>query len=103
MIGAARELRIPVLVGTAGGAAAEPHLQWTREMVREIARTNNLSFRLAIIHGEIERKIVLSARERSEISPLPPVGPLQREDILENTQIGGQMDPSSRHWRQARR
>ena len=43
-------LGVPVVVGSAGGAGAAPHLAWCRAIIAEIARENALSFRMAIIH-----------------------------------------------------
>ncbi len=40
---------IPVVIGTAGGSGAAPHLQWCREIIEEIAREEGLSFRMAVI------------------------------------------------------
>lgn len=91
MFKAGRDLKIPVLVGSAGGSGAEPHLQWTIDIVRDIATQEGLSFRLAIIHGEIDREGVLRAFDAGQISPLPPAGPLTREAILQSTHIVGQM------------
>jgi hypothetical protein len=91
MLKAGRDLKVPVLVGSAGGAGAEPHLQWTREIIREIAQREGLSFKLAIIHGEIDKEVVLKAFDEGLISPLPPTGPLRREEIVESTHIVGQM------------
>src|SRR3954451_10868307 len=45
---------IPVLIGSAGGAGAGPHLAWTREIVLEIAREEGLRFSLASIDAEID-------------------------------------------------
>ena len=61
MLKAGRDLKVPVLVGSAGGSGAEPHLQWTREIIREIAQREGLSFKLAVIHGEIDKEVVLKA------------------------------------------
>jgi len=91
MLKAGRDLKVPVLVGSAGGSGAEPHLQWTREIIREIAKDEGLSFKLALIHGEVDKDLVLRAFEAGQISPLPPTGPLTREDIVESTHIVGQM------------
>jgi len=44
------ERKIPFIVGTAGGAGGEPHLQWTKEIVEEIAREQDLKFDMALIH-----------------------------------------------------
>jgi len=38
MIREALNARIPVIVGTAGHAGGTPHLHWTLEIVRELAR-----------------------------------------------------------------
>ena len=43
--------KIPVVIGTCGGAGAEPHLQAVAELAREIAREENLKFRMALIHS----------------------------------------------------
>ncbi len=91
MLKAGRDLKVPVLVGSAGGSGAEPHLQWTREIITEIAQREGLSFKLAIIHGEIDKEVVLKAFDEGLISPLPPTGPLRREEIVGSTHIVGQM------------
>ena len=43
--------RIPVVIGTCGGAGAEPHLQEVAGLAREIAREEGLKFRMALIHA----------------------------------------------------
>jgi hypothetical protein len=91
MLRAGRHLKVPVLVGSSGGSGAKPHLQWTLDIIRDIAREHGLSFRLAVIHGEIDKEVVLRAFEGGQISPLPPAGPLTREDIVASTHIVGQM------------
>ena len=49
---AARGAKIPLLIGTAGGAGGEPHLQWCVDIIREVAAEHGLSFRMAKIHAE---------------------------------------------------
>lgn len=88
---AGRELKIPVLIGSAGGSGAEPHLNWCLEIIREIAATEGLSFKLAIIHGEISKETVLQAFDHGLISPLTPGVTLGRQDISDSTHIAGQM------------
>ena len=38
MLQAAVDRKIPMIVGTSGGAGGDAHLQWTREIVEEIAQ-----------------------------------------------------------------
>ena len=91
MLKAGRELKIPVIIGSAGGSGAEPHLQWNLDIIQEIAARENLSFRLAVIHGEIDKNIVLKAFAEGQIIQLPPGAPLTIEDISGSTHIVGQM------------
>jgi len=88
---AGRRLDIPVIVGSAGGAGARPHLDWTLGIVREIASAGQLSGRLVIIPADINRERVLSAFREGSIAPLTPGQTLTQEDILESTHIVAQM------------
>ena len=54
---AARERGIPVLIGSAGGAGAAPHLAWAEGIVREIAAAHRLRFRLATIAADVETNL----------------------------------------------
>lgn len=91
MLKAGRDLSIPVIIGSAGGSGAEPHLQWNLDIILEIAQKEGLSFRLAVIHGEIGHKTVLQAFDAGEISELPPGAPLSKDDIINSAHIVGQM------------
>lgn len=91
MLKAGQELNIPVLIGSAGGSGAEPHLRWNLEIIREISRQEGLSFRLAVIHGEVDKRVVREAFDAGEIMELPPGGPLTGADIADSTHIVGQM------------
>ncbi|PKM80030.1 MAG: 3-methylaspartate ammonia-lyase [Firmicutes bacterium HGW-Firmicutes-14] len=91
IIRAGRELNIPVLIGSAGGSGAEPHLMWNLDIIREIAEKENLSFKLAVIHAEIHKQIVLDALNSDRTRELPCGLPLCREDVTGSTHIVGQM------------
>ena len=45
--------RIPVIIGSAGGSGARPHLDATVEVVREVAGAKGLNFRLAAISSDV--------------------------------------------------
>ena len=64
MLKAAIRAKVPMVLGTAGGAGGEPHLQLVAQMVREIAREEGLHFNLALIHSEQDKaKIAQRVRE----------------------------------------
>ena len=55
LLRAAVERKIPLVVGSAGGSGAAPHLAWALEIVREIAAEHDLHFKLAVISADIDR------------------------------------------------
>lgn len=91
MIAAGVKARIPVVVGTAGGAGARSHLAWCKEIVIEIVREKRLSFRLGLIPGDVAKPVVIKALEEGRTSPLDHTMPLTSEDIDASTNIVGQM------------
>lgn len=56
LLRAAVERRIPLVVGSAGGSGAAPHLAWALEIVREIAAEYDLHFTLAVISADVDRE-----------------------------------------------
>ena len=53
---------IPVIIGSAGHAGGRPHLDWTIEIVRELARANQWHFKLASIDSEVSDAQVIWPR-----------------------------------------
>lgn len=93
LLEAGRERGIPVIVGTSGGAGGDPHLEWQWEIVKEIARAEGLSLRVALIHAEQAPDIVLRALAEGRIAPLGPVPPATDTDVQRSVRIVGQMGP----------
>ncbi|MBI4504213.1 MAG: acyclic terpene utilization AtuA family protein [Chloroflexi bacterium] len=91
MLRAARRVGVPMIVGTAGGAGGEPHLQWARQIVEEIAREHSLHFKLALIHAEPDREHVKSLVERDRVAPAGPVPPLTADAVDRAERIVGMM------------
>jgi hypothetical protein len=56
---AARELDVPLIVGTAGGAGGEPHLAFALECLRSAARAEGAPrLRVALVHAELPKELV---------------------------------------------
>ncbi|HSQ05494.1 MAG TPA: acyclic terpene utilization AtuA family protein [Burkholderiales bacterium] len=88
---AARGIGVPLLLGTAGTAGAAPHLDKTLAMVREIARTEGLHFRLASIRADMPRQTIRDAIRARKVTPLGAIPQLTERDVDEATHIVGQM------------
>lgn len=91
MLVAARQRGIPLVVGSAGGAGARPHLDWTVDIVREIAREERLTGRLAVIASDFEAPVLQAALEAGTLVPLPPGGPACADDVTASTHIVAQI------------
>jgi hypothetical protein len=86
-----RELGIPVIIGSAGGAGARKHVEWTMDVIEEIVREEGLSFETAVIHAEVDRGILHRRLEEKRIAPLGPVPELTHQTIDGAVRIVGQM------------
>jgi Acyclic terpene utilisation family protein AtuA len=91
LLQAGRRLRVPVLIGTAGGAGADVHLEWARSIVDEIAREDGLSFQLAVIHAEQPKAYLCERLRAGKVEPMPGVPPLTEERIDACERIVAQM------------
>jgi Acyclic terpene utilisation family protein AtuA len=91
LLAAGRALHIPILIGSAGGAGARPHVTWNLDIVREIAREERLCFRLAVIHADIPRDTLLTALDSGDLRRLPPGPQACPDDVVESTHLVAQM------------
>lgn len=83
--------KIPVVIGTAGGAGAKAHLEWCLEIVTDIAREEGLSFRLGIIPADIPKEMVLEELKAGRIASLDGFGELEAQTLEETGAIVAQM------------
>lgn len=82
---------IPVVVGSAGGAGAAPHLQWTCDIVREIAREERLAFRLAIIGADVSSEQLLAGVAEGRTRALTGVPELKTDTVNDTDVMVAQM------------
>ena len=81
MLKASRQLSVPMIVGSAGGAGTNAGVDRYMEMIREIADEESLgNFTTASIYAEVEPEELASRAEAREIPPLGAAGPLSPED-----------------------
>jgi len=82
---------IPVVIGTAGGSGARPHVDWCEAIIREIAAEEKLTFKMGIIYSDIPKARVLRHLRKGEIVPLTYVPPLTEPVLDESVNIVAQM------------
>ena len=91
IIAAGLEHGIPVIVGSCGGAGAAPHLQWTLDIVTELARERSWTFRLATIAADVGRELVETRWRQGDTSPLDHDAELTAGTLARTSRIVGQM------------
>ncbi len=93
MLKAARSADIPLVVGSCGGAGASSHLDTVSGIVREIAREEGLSFRLAVIRSDQRKEDVHRWNTEKRLKPLRNVPELTDDAIDDSANIVGMMGP----------
>ena len=91
---AAREhAKIPLLVGSCGTSGCDSALDWTVDIVVEIAREQGIAPRIAILHSEQDKGVLKAKARAGLISPLAPAGPLDDAMIDACTHIVALLGP----------
>jgi hypothetical protein len=91
MLRAGRRAAIPVLVGSAGTAGGDTHVDWTLDIVREVAAEQGLTFRAAVIYSEQDKSYLKGLFRENRIRPLHPAPHVDEEVIDRSIRIVGMM------------
>ena len=87
----ARRLNNPLVIGSAGSAGARPHLETTLDLIREIARENQLRFRLAYIPGDVPKEVLQRAIDQKRVVGIDGMPALTTDELMLTTNLVGQM------------
>ncbi|MCP9968481.1 dihydroxy-acid dehydratase [Actinomadura madurae] len=90
---AQRTAEIPLLIGTAGQAGGDLNVDWTRDIVLEIAKEKGYSPKIALLYSEQSPEIVKRKLAEGRISNLPPLGDLDEARIDRCLHIVALMGP----------
>lgn len=93
MLRAGAERSIPVLIGSAGTSGADAGVDWTAELVREIARRDGLRFEMATIYSEVPTDTVTALAKQGRLQGLGNAPPLTEDAIGRLTRVVGQIGP----------
>ena len=58
---AVKERQIPLIIGSAGGSGARPHVESVLEILRELAAEQSLEFRTAVIYSDLSPEFIRRA------------------------------------------
>lgn len=91
LLRAQRSAKVPIIIGSAGGSGAAPHVAWTWEILREAARAEEVTPRVAVISADVSRERLKSDLARGRVSALGPVPPLDEATVDRTLSVVGQM------------
>ncbi|WP_075618265.1 acyclic terpene utilization AtuA family protein [Paenisporosarcina indica] len=77
--------KVPIIIGSAGGAGARVHVEWTLDIINEILQEQNLQAKIAIIWADIPNEMVIEANRQGKVNPLSPNIPALTDEIIEQT------------------
>jgi hypothetical protein len=90
MLRAGRKADIPVIIGSAGTAGGDVHVDWVLEIAREIVAEHHLTLRTAVIHVEQDKRYLKKLlHQKSNPSP--------RSSAADQRQHHRQQQPHRRH------
>lgn len=90
---AAYERQIPVIIGSAGGGGARPHVRWLLDIIDEVNRAHGLSFPTAVITSDVSPEFLKRKRDQGAISCFELDRELTDEEIDRAGHIVAQMGP----------
>jgi len=91
MLCAGKRAGIPVLIGSAGTAGGDVHVNWTLDIAREVATENDLAIRTAVIYSEQDKSYLKTLLRENRIRPLEPAPQVDEATIDRSARIVGMM------------
>lgn len=91
LLAAAITHEIPLIIGSAGGAGGDKNVDWTRNILEEVAAELNLEMRLAVIYSGQNKEWLKRKVAEGRTHPLPNCPPIDDTLIDESMTIVGMM------------
>ena len=91
MLRAGRKAKIPVIIGSAGTAGGDTHVDWVLEIAREIVSEHALTLRTAVIYSEQDKAYLKNLLHENRILPLDAAPPINDSIIDGSSRIVGMM------------
>ena len=88
----ARELDIPLVIGSAGGSGAHIHTEWTLSIIRELCDEMDWHPKTAVIWADISNEVILDAMAQGRIEKMSENVPdLTPENLTQTNGVVAQM------------
>src|SRR6266404_4929396 len=91
LLSVTRKAKIPALIGSAGTAGGDPHVDWVLDIAREIMHEQGISLRTAVIRSEQSKDYLLQLYRDGRLRALDAAPPLSEHTIERSARIVGMM------------
>jgi len=91
LLRAGRKANVPVIIGSAGTAGGDVHVDWVLEIAREIVAEFHLTLRTTVIYAEQDKAYLKRLLHQNRILPLDPAPPISDSIIDSSSRIVGMM------------
>jgi hypothetical protein len=81
LLAAARENKIPLIVGSCGTSGTDAGVDWVARIAAQIAAEDRLSFQMARIYSELRPETVIAAIDAGLVRALPPACELTADAV----------------------
>jgi len=88
---ASRQAGIPLIVSSCGTAGTDSGVDWVADIAERVAKEEGLSFTLARVYSELSHETVLTALRAGRVRALPPLGPLDEDQVTGCEHVVGLM------------
>ena len=86
-----RQLQLPFVVGSAGTAGGEPHVDSVLKILKTISREQRHTYRLAIIRSDLDKEFLKTFLKSGKIHPMGQIPELTERELDLSTRVVGQM------------
>ncbi|MCC6532321.1 MAG: acyclic terpene utilization AtuA family protein [Burkholderiales bacterium] len=93
MMCAASEAQLPILIGSCATAGTDAGVDWTCDIVIEVARELAIAPKIALLYSEQSAELLKQRNDQGRIRPLPPSGTLSNGVIDSCEHIVALMGP----------
>jgi hypothetical protein len=81
LMAARAKANIPLLIGSCGVSGCDMAVDWTLEIVRELALEQGSAPRIAVLYSEQDKAVLKAKAAAGMVRPLAPMGPLEAATI----------------------
>lgn len=83
--------KTPFIIGSAGGAGSRVHVEWLSEIIREIAKEQDLHFKLGTIYSDVSKEYVIDKLNSDKVINMSNYFPLNKKAINDSEKIVSQI------------